>query len=347
MMVNHSPHQYALQSNVMQNGADNHWWDSTANMPTHVENGGGLLDWLGRLFWRLIRLLVLMLLSTLSYAVFYKYAMPWEHSVKELQFDYTGGTWKQLQMQKLSLINTPGNTIPNSACYQHSGTTPTMNDSSATHSIETESPTQLVEHRPAFLPRHLGLLQETTRQHQLNELVEPQPVIPTAIVDLYAKHNNWCAVEPSILPEMKSQRQLSLQQRPRLNAQQAYYIDIILQLPESDANRHAGMFGVVTELHGSRDNGNTQSEYSDRTNTTLLAVARRSSRFPHQTPWINTVLKIVLLVPILLHALPEARTVTVSAFRQYIETEEHPLVCTHTRLFIGFLPLCCVAQQRS
>ena len=131
-MVNHNPHQYALQLDALRNGANNNWWNSTAEIPSYMENGGGLLDWLGRLFWRLVRLVVLLWFSTLSYAVFYKYAMPWEHSVKELQFDYTGETWKQMQVQKSSLTNM-GHTIPNYTCYGHSSPTPISNDYATTY----------------------------------------------------------------------------------------------------------------------------------------------------------------------------------------------------------------------
>lgn len=59
----------------------------------------------------------------------------------------------------------------------------------------------------------------------------------------------------------------------------------------------------------------------------LLAASRRSYRFPHQSPWIAVVTKVLLLLPLLLGAIDETRTVTGLVFRQYAESAaERPLV---------------------
>jgi len=312
---------------------------------------GGLLDWLGRLFWRLIKCLFLLGLSTISYAAFYQFAMPLQHSVKELQFDYTGETLTHLKMEQDRQRQSQAQQQQR---QQHEQQPPIVEDISA-----APAATQLVAHRPAFLPRHLVYKQKEfyeyqqqqhNQQQQQQKQVENLPVTPTAVIDLYAKHNNWCAMEPSVLPETQqynyhpSSSHQQLQRRRRLKPQQAYYVEIVLHLPESTANRDAGMFGVVTELYGSSSNDDDIGN-NNNNSTTLLAVARRSSRFPHTTPWISTVLKMVLLLPILLQALPEARTVTVPAFRQYVETAEHPLVRVYFFEILDSLFVCAFEEM--
>lgn len=154
--------------------------------------------------------------------------------------------------------------------------------------------------------------------------------IPTATVNLLAKHNEWQAYYDDIRPPPLSQQRL-------LRAKQAYFIEVELELPESQANVEAGMFGVVTELYSSIST--CAHEDASYDSNSLLAESRRSYRFPHQSPWISTVAKILMLLPLLLGAVQETRTVTSPAFRHYIESSERPLVraCLHTYLFVSFI----------
>ena len=349
----HSHPQNALQRAFVRDGTDCYWWDSTANIPTDrtsLVNNEGLLSWVGRLLWRLLRLCVLLGMSTVSYAIFYQHAMPRLHSIQELQFDYTGETWKETQLQysrtrrSRRQMEAYPNLLDDDVFLDNYDDDDDSSPAAEEDRRENEPPTQQIEHRPAFLPLHLVHMHrhETTRQHDQMPTppVEPQPVIPTAVINLYAGHNNWCAVEPSVLPDpQRPPHRHWQQQQQSLKPKQPYYVDIVLQLPESEANRNAGMFGVVTELYGSI---NSDSDKHNSTSTasipiTRLAVARRSSRFPHTTPWISTILKIFLLLPILLQALPEARTVTVSAFRQYVDADEHPLVGAEAGILLSCL----------
>lgn len=331
--------QYAIQRAALRRGEEYYWWDPTSahhqfSDPAYMESGG-LLDWLCRMFWRMIKLLFLVGLSTVSYAAFYQFSMPVQHAVKELQFDYTGETLKHLRMERERQLYAQSQKQQSEPTFESSQHQPPIIEESAAAAAAT----QLVVHRPAFLPRHLVYkqrefyeYQHQQKQLQQQKLVQNLPVTPTAVIDLYAKHNNWWAMEPSVLPDTEhhyhpslSSVHRQLQHRRRLQPHQAYYVEIVLHLPDSTANREAGMFGVVAELYGSNSNSDVD-ENSNNNSTTLLAAARRSSRFPHTTPWISTVLKMILLMPILLQAFPEARTVTVPAFRQYVETEEYPLV---------------------
>jgi hypothetical protein len=53
----------------------------------------------------------------------------------------------------------------------------------------------------------------------------------------------------------------------------AYFIEIALKLPESELNQGYGIFGVVVELQS--------------TNSTVLAISRRSARMPYTSNWVS------------------------------------------------------------
>jgi hypothetical protein len=129
---------------------------------------------------------------------------------------------------------------------------------------------------------------------------------PWAVVDLFAKKSAWDAqydtVEP--VPRIGSGNH-------RLVAKQAYYVETLLQLPQSPVNYQVGMFGVVVELRA--------------TNGTLLAVSRRSTRIPHSSVWIQTLANAFCILPLLLGAMDEAKTVVVPSYRHFVESHEMPL----------------------
>ena len=137
------------------------------------------------------------------------------------------------------------------------------------------------------------------RKHKELELA------PWASVDLFAKNTPWEAVHPGVLPSPVAQDRL-------LHAKQAYFIELALILPESDVNHNVGMFSVVTELYSS--------------NGTKLAVSRRSARLPHESHWVEVLRKVLWIVPLIIGAVEESRTVIVPAFRYYVEDTAHPLV---------------------
>jgi hypothetical protein len=128
---------------------------------------------------------------------------------------------------------------------------------------------------------------------------------PWAVVDLFAKHTSWEALQTEVLPTPIAEHRI-------LKAKQPYFIEVVLTLPDSNLNREPGMFGVVTELYSR--------------NGTQLAVSRRSTRFPHQSQWITVVRKMFCLIPLLLGAVEEARTVVVPSFRHFVESSDHPVV---------------------
>jgi hypothetical protein len=127
---------------------------------------------------------------------------------------------------------------------------------------------------------------------------------PWALVDLFSKQPHWEAFSHEILPPPTTSTRL-------LQPKQDYYIEIVLDLPESEHNQMLGMFGVVTELYSR--------------NGTKLALSRRSMRIPHESHWISVVRKMALLAPLLIGAMEETRTVTVPSFRHIVESLDLPL----------------------
>lgn len=130
-------------------------------------------------------------------------------------------------------------------------------------------------------------------------------LVPTAAVDLFAKHVAWQAFHEAVAPPLITTNRL-------LSARQAYYIEILLFLPESIHNRDAGLFGVVTGLESS--------------NHTVLARSTRWTQLPHESAWISVARKLICLPAFLVGALVEFRTIEVAAFRHYVESRDFPLV---------------------
>lgn len=128
---------------------------------------------------------------------------------------------------------------------------------------------------------------------------------PWGTIDLFAKKSCWDAAIDEVNP-------IPLTEERILDSAQAYFIEVDLLLPDSVVNQNFGMFGVVVELQSSHG--------------TLLATSRRSVRYPHQSRWISNVGKTICLLPLLIGAMEEARTVRIPAFRHFVESREAPLV---------------------
>jgi hypothetical protein len=131
------------------------------------------------------------------------------------------------------------------------------------------------------------------------------PCSPTASVDIFARHTSWEPLHPDVIPESISKTRI-------LNPGKNYFLEVLLQLPESAVNTEAGIFSVRVDLT-SKDG-------------TVLARSHRSARIPHESGWISVVRKFLVLLPLILGALSETRTVLVASFRHYVESAAHPLV---------------------
>lgn len=143
-------------------------------------------------------------------------------------------------------------------------------------------------------------------------------VVPTAAVDLFAKHVAWEAIHEAVAPRLLTQKRL-------LHSRQAYYIELLLFLPESANNRDAGLFGVVTDLRSS--------------NATTLARSTRWTQLTHESTWISISRKLVCLPAFWIGALTEFRTIEVAAFRHFVESRDLPLV-RGIRIFVALTPYC-------
>lgn len=133
-----------------------------------------------------------------------------------------------------------------------------------------------------------------------------QECLPKATVDLFARQSPWQALNPDVVPNPITKHHV-------LKPRQHYLMDIALVLPESSTNIHSGMFGISVALTSS--------------NGTALAYSTRSTRLPHESTWIGVLRRAICIVPLLLGALTESRTIIVEPFRHYVESAEYPLVC--------------------
>ena len=57
------------------------------------------------------------------------------------------------------------------------------------------------------------------------------------------------------------------------------------------------------------------------TTTTLLATSKRAARWPHTSAWIATVRNLATLPALLLGALDESRTITITPFHHFVEPQ--------------------------
>jgi hypothetical protein len=130
--------------------------------------------------------------------------------------------------------------------------------------------------------------------------------VPTASVDLFAQHpasSSWQVLHEAVAPPQVAQKHF-------LHANQAYYMEIFLQLPDALVNH--GLFGVVTHLSSS--------------NGTALARSTRWVQVPHESAWIALGRKIICFPAYLVGAWTESRHLVVSVLRHYTESSILPLV---------------------
>jgi len=130
--------------------------------------------------------------------------------------------------------------------------------------------------------------------------------------DLYFRYNQtqaWAEIDLELAQDwIASESILPIHTTSSLSSSyQDYFVQVDLHLPESLANRQAGMFGVVTTLS---------------THNTTLGISHRSARFPYETEWVRQVRKIASLFPLLVRAYHEIRVVSVSVLRHYRNDEE-------------------------
>ncbi|CAJ1953176.1 unnamed protein product [Cylindrotheca closterium] len=127
---------------------------------------------------------------------------------------------------------------------------------------------------------------------------------PWAVADFFSKHSQWEAYNDDTIPAPRTSNRV-------LKPGGMYQVEVILDLPQSDINIMSGVFSVLVEILS--------------VDGTMLASSVRSTRIPHETGWVSTIRKGVLLAPLLVGAAEETRTVKVPSFRYLVENEEMPL----------------------
>ena len=150
---------------------------------------------------------------------------------------------------------------------------------------------------------------------------------PTAVVDLTTIHTQWNAYTPEVLPSSTTwnqdcgattnsadSQQHTCPTRRRLVSQKSHFINLALKLPESTINQKLGMFTVEMYLYDA--------------NLSLLASSSRPAVLPYQSDYVLNVRKSVLMGPLVLGAVQEARTIMVESFDHYMESLEKPVVGT-------------------
>jgi hypothetical protein len=128
---------------------------------------------------------------------------------------------------------------------------------------------------------------------------------PWAAADFFSKHSQWEAYHSDVVPKPLVRSRI-------LHPGKGYFFEVALELPESNLNRGTGMFMVHVHLQSS--------------NGTMLASSLRPARLPHESLWIETIRKSVWLMPMIIGAAHEIRTVVTPSFRHFRESVALPLV---------------------
>jgi Putative adipose-regulatory protein (Seipin) len=273
---------------------------------------GGIIPFIGRMLKLWILTTALLLASATSYIAAYHYAlMPPRCATVPLFFECTATT-----------TTTTTTTDNAAAAADPMHVTTSTSSSTPSNANAIELPRKRFNFGHDYHHHHQYREKKQQQQHQ-EQIIHVLPSTAaassaTATVDLFARHVSWEAFHPSVIPPPVAQKRL-------LQPRQAYYIELSLTLPASNRNQHgAGMFGVHTQLLSS-----SSSSSNNNNSTCLLAMSRRSARFPHESSWIQVIRNIFLLPALLVGAMEESRSVTVLAFRHYTESKDLPLVrCT-------------------
>lgn len=140
---------------------------------------------------------------------------------------------------------------------------------------------------------------------------------PTALVDLLARYSQWYPYVSDVIPPSSPPYYLKNERLLQKNKQ--YFIDLVLELPESTSNVNVGIFMAQVDL------------YSDGTK---LATSRRPTHLPYESLFAHYLKRIsflvlipfigILFVPGILF-LPESKVVTVPCFHHFVESEHMPL----------------------
>lgn len=222
---------------------------------------------------------------------FYKIVMPGLHASERLHFNYNGVSLRQ-QSTNATTTTQSKETIQDKDTGIPMATDFYCFNPDCIESSNYEDVSQTMN-------------ESDNNQQSAHQQYQRQQGSPYAINDLFSRHDQWVAHHPDIVPHPKAEERVLPRRVP-------HYIEVLLDLPESEQNQNMGMFGVLVELESS--------------NRTVLASSLRWTRFPHESRWISIIRKGFCIVPLMLGALQESRRVLVPSFRFFVESEALPLV---------------------
>lgn len=95
---------------------------------------------------------------------------------------------------------------------------------------------------------------------------------------------------------------------PVLKSGQRYFIEVTLTLPESEINKHLGVFMVEVDLRSG--------------DGSLLASSKQHSMLPYESALVGIFRKTMLLIPLAAGLVSETRTITLLCFDNYVEAND-------------------------
>jgi len=174
---------------------------------------------------------------------------------------------------------------------------------------------------------------------------------PTAVIDLISLHTQWKAHVPDVIHHQKQQaydcqESDSIEEECTSNQhyadrilepKQSYFIQVALTLPESKKNRGIGMFMIesVLKSKGQRMNISSEANFTKKKDEMqTLATSSRPTMLPYQSAYVSSIKKSFIMIPLILEAVPEARTVVVECFDHFRESITKPMNFVEIRLVI-------------
>jgi len=285
---------------------------------------------------------LLLLVSLGEFGILYNLIMPKLHSSDTLYFDYTGTSAANYMPSQV-----PHSVVPNAAgtaaaaaaaaiqtSTEHE-TTNLFDDDDDRDDVVCDAENSTTTEKVAFSPPKVSWNPFQNKEHFETSRRSMQSA-PVAVVDLFSNHVSWQYYHPDVVLPPKQAKHILTKGAP-------HYIEVLLDLPESEVNRNKiGMFSVVVDLHSSSsskddeasDTGGTAATLTTTT-TTLLASSTRGARIPHESHWISVFRKFLCILPHVFGAMPESRRVTVPSFRFFVESEEFPLRYVTVRLLVS------------
>jgi hypothetical protein len=304
----------------------------------------GIFPLLRKIFLYFITGIGLLITSLTLYGIFYKCTMPGLHASESLYFDYTGLARHPVLVPIPVQLPVPPNVLVLHSSLPHvssavviedlqqecddfnstnitdecsidNSSTGNINDTNNSSSSNNNNNITENDGNNNKTPVATPFTQQSsifTPSSSMSESDNSTDALiqgaPWAVADLFARHSRWEAHHPDIVPLPKAKTRILTSGRP-------HYIEILLDVPESDMNRYMGMFGVMVELQSS--------------DGSKLASSIRTARVPYESLWISVVRKFICIIPHVIGALPESRRVLVPSFRYYVESNKLPLVRIH------------------